>query len=178
MKFNPKIHHRKSIRLKNYDYSQLGLYFITICAEHGHCLFGTIQNDNMALNDAGNMIDSQWCELPNRFPSVVLHEFVAMPNHFHGVIELVGAIPCGCPSSDKADTKPAATIGDVVGAFKSLSTDEYIKNVKQNNWRPFAGKLWQRNYYEHVIRNEESYLKIAEYIQNNPLNWQKDKYFP
>ncbi len=112
------------------------------------------------------MIDSQWCELPNRFPSVVLHEYVVMPNHFHGVIELVGA-----------DTKSVATIGDVVGAFKSLSTDEYIKNVKQNNWRPFAGKLWQRNYYEHVIRNEESYLKIAEYIQNNPLNWQKDKYF-
>ena len=166
MKFNPKIHHRKSIRLKHYDYSQLGLYFITICAEQGHCFFGTIQNDNMALNDAGTMIDGQWCELPHRFPSVVLHEYVVMPNHFHGIIELAGA-----------DTKPAATIGDLVGAFKSLSTDEYIKNVKQNNWRPFAGKLWQRNYYEHVIRHEESYLKIAEYIQNNPLNWQKDKYF-
>ena len=174
MKFNPNIHHRTSIRLKNYDYSQAGLYFITICTEHRHCLFGTIQNGDMVLNDAGNMIVKQWHELPNRFPSVLLHEYVVMPNHFHGIIESVGAIPCGCP--DRPGTSPAPTVGDVIGAFKSLSTNEYIKNVKQNNWQPFAGKLWQRNYYEHIIRNEESYLTIAEYIQNNPLKWQEDKY--
>jgi putative transposase len=188
MKFNPNIHHRKSIRLKNYDYSQAGLYFITICTEHRHCLFGTTQNDNMALHDAGNMIDNQWHELPNRFPSVILHKYVVMPNHFHGIIELVGAIPCGCPDradtspattivADRAGTRPVPTLGDVTGAFKSLSTNEYIKNVKRNNWQRFAGKLWQTNYYEHVIRNEESYSKIAEYIQNNPLNWREDKYY-
>ncbi len=175
MKFNPNIYHRKSIRLKNYDYSQAGLYFITICTENRYCLFGTIQDNNMALNNAGNMIASHWRELPNRFPAVVLHEYVVMPNHFHGIIESVGAIPCGCP--DGAGTRPAPTIGDVVGAFKSLSTNEYIKKVKQNNWQPFAGKLWQRNYYEHIIRNEESYLTIAEYIQNNPLRWLEDKYY-
>jgi REP element-mobilizing transposase RayT len=188
MKFNPDIHYRKSIHLKNYDYSQAGLYFITICTENRHCLFGTIQNDTMVLNDAGNMIAIQWYELPNRFPSVVLHEYIVMPNHFHGIIESVGAIPCGCPDragtspapiivSDRAGARPASTIGEVVGAFKSLSTNEYIKNVKQNNWQSFAGKLWQRNYYEHIIRKEESYLKIAEYIQNNPLKWQEDKYY-
>ena len=170
MKFNPDIHHRKSIRLKNYDYSQAGLYFITICTEHCRCLFGTIQDGNMVLNDAGNMIAKQWHELSNRFLSVVLHEYVVMPNHFHGIIEFVGAIPCGCPG-------PVLTVGDVVGAFKSLSTNEYIKNVKQNNWQSFAGKLWQRDYYEHIIRNEASFLKIAEYIQNNPLKWQEDNYF-
>ncbi|HEY8096491.1 MAG TPA: transposase, partial [Methylobacter sp.] len=147
MEFNSVIHHRKSIRLKNYDYSQAGLYFITVCIEGRHCLFGHILNDSMILNDVGKMISSQWNELDNRFLSIALHEYVVMPNHFHGIIEFVGdvgAIPCGCPSP----RNPDPTIGDVVGAFKSLSTNEYIQNVKQNNWQPFAGKLWQRNYYE------------------------------
>jgi len=97
MKFNRAIHHRKSIRLKNYDYSRAGLYFITVCIENRYCLFGHIANDSMILNDAGNMIAGQWNELNNRFPSIALHEYVVMPNHFHGIIEFVGAIPCGCP---------------------------------------------------------------------------------
>jgi REP element-mobilizing transposase RayT len=184
MKFNPDIHHRKSIRLKNYDYSQTGLYFITICIHDRSPLFGKIIDGEMLLNAAGYMVANQWLQLPYRFSSIVLHEYIVMPNHFHGVIESVGAIPCGCPNAaiscgcpDRAGIKPAPTIGDVVGAFKSLSTNEYIKNVKQNNWRPFAGKLWQRNYYEHIIRNEESYLKIADYIQTNPLRWQEDTYY-
>jgi putative transposase len=97
MRSNPAIH-RKSIRLKNYDYSQAGLYFITVCVENRCCLFGHIHNDSMILNNAGNMIVSQWNELNNRFSSIVLHEYVVMPNRFHGIIELVGAIPCGCPT--------------------------------------------------------------------------------
>jgi putative transposase len=94
-------------------------------------------------------------------------------------IALIGRVqvpPLQLPA-DRAGTRPAPKVGDVVGAFKSLTTNEYIKNVKQNNWQSFAGKLWQRDYYEHIIRNEESYLKIAEYIQNNPLKWQEDKYY-
>lgn len=90
MKFNPTNHHRKSIRLKNYDYSQAGLYFITVCIENRHCLFGHISNDSMILNDAGNMIANQWNELNNRFPSIALHEYVVMPNHFHSIVEFVG----------------------------------------------------------------------------------------
>lgn len=172
MKFDPDMHHRNSIRLQGYIYSLPGLYFITICTENRHCVFGYIQNDYMVLNDAGNMIACQWNQLNNRFPAIALHDYIVMPNHFHGIIELVGAIPCGCPrktQNHRADTRSAPTIGDVVSAFKSLSTNQYIQNVKQNNWQPFAGKLWQRNYYEHIIRNEESYLKIAEYIQTNPI---------
>jgi hypothetical protein len=102
-----------------------------------------------------------------------------MPNHFHGIIEFVGAIPCGCPENRGQLGQPqgiAPTVGDVMSAFKSLSTNAYIQNVKQNNWPPFAGKLWQRNYYEHIIRDEDEYLKISEYIQNNPLKWQEDTY--
>ncbi|OQW90983.1 MAG: hypothetical protein BWK79_18145, partial [Beggiatoa sp. IS2] len=105
-------------------------------------------------------------------------------------VEFVGAIPCGCPDGariddnragvkgdNRAGIKPAPTISNVVGAFKSLSTNEYIKNVRRNNWPSFAGKLWQRNYYEHIIRSEELYSKFADYIQNNPLCWQEDVYY-
>lgn len=180
MKFNPDIHHRRSIRLKNYNYSQAGLYFITICVHDRLPLFGKIIDGEMLLNAAGYMVANQWLLLPYRFPSIVLHEYVVMPNHFHGVIESVGAIPCGClifcGCPEKEGINPAPTVGDVVGAFKSLSTNEYIRNVKQNEWQPFNKKLWQRNYYEHIIRNEEAYLKIAEYIQTNPLRWREDTY--
>jgi REP element-mobilizing transposase RayT len=98
MKFNPNIHHRHSIRLKHYDYSQAGLYFITVCTHDRSPLFGTIIDGENKINAAGKMVENQWLALPNRFPAVVLHEYVVMPNHFHGIIELVGAIPCGCPS--------------------------------------------------------------------------------
>lgn len=176
MKFNPDIHHRRSIRLKNYDYSQAGLYFITICIHDRSPLFGKIIDGEMLLNAAGYMVANQWLLLPYRFSTIVLHEYIVMPNHFHGIIESVGVIPYGCPDEDRTGINPAPTVGDVVGAFKSLSTNEYIRNVKQNEWQPFNGKLWQRNYYEHIIRDEEAYLKIAEYIQTNPLRWWEDTY--
>ena len=176
MKYNPDIHHRKSIRLKNYDYSQAGLYFITIFVNNRLPLFGKIINNEMFLNAAGYMVANQWLQLPYRFSSVVLHEYIVMPNHFHGVIEFVGDNRAWI-DSNRAGINPAPTVGDVVGAFKSLSTNEYIKNVKQNEWLPFTDKLWQRNYHEHIIRNEESYLNIADYVKTNPLRWQEDRYY-
>lgn len=118
----------------------------------------------------------------------VLTEFIVMPNHIHGVIFIVGAPPVGArkslgDSSSRADaiqragTRPAPTVvlGDVVGAFKSLSTNRYIRNVKQHGWAPFSGKLWQRNYYEHVVRNEKELNRIREYIRNNPTQWDTDE---
>lgn len=191
MKFNPDIHYRKSIRLKNYDYSLAGLYFITICVNNRLPLFGEIIDGEMLFRDAGIMIETEWHALSHRFESHLnLHEYVVMPNHFHGIIELVGAIPCGCPDSplvialilriqmrmEQGQGQPAPTIGDIVGAFKSLSTNAYIKNVKRKNWSAFDGKLWQRNYHEHIIRDENSYLKISEYIKTNPLKWREDIY--
>ncbi len=180
MTFDRNIHHRKSIRLKNYDYTQAGLYFITVCTQNRVTLFGTIIDGAMVMNAAGMMVADQWQALGNRFSSIKLHEYIVMPNHFHGIIELVGAIPCGCPipcgCSDWVGTRPAPTVGDIIGAFKSLSTHEYINHVKHHNWPPFSGKLWQRNYYEHIIRNEAAYLKIADYIQTNPLQWLEDSY--
>jgi putative transposase len=187
-----KKHRRRSIRLKDYDYSQSGLYFITICSQDRRCLFGEIADGVMILNDAGQMIREQWSILPNRFNSIELHEFIVMPNHFHGIVELVSEQTVGAPlvgalverhqmgqPQGIAPTAPEInpTIGDVIGAFKSLTTNEYIAGVKQKNWSPFNKKLWQRNYYEHIIRSEQSYLEIAEYIQNNPLKWLEDKYY-
>ena len=89
MTYNPFIHNRKSIRLKGYDYSQAGLYFITICVQNRECLFGKIGNDKIKLNDAGKMIETQWLNLKNRFPNIELHEYIVMPNHFHGILEIV-----------------------------------------------------------------------------------------
>jgi putative transposase len=166
MTFNPKIHKRRSIRLKGYDYSQTGLYFITICTQNKECFFGDITGGEMVLNNVGIMVENQWLNLQNRYQYIELHEYIVMPNHIHGIIQIVGGQP----------QRITPTVGDIVGAFKSLVTNEYIRNVKQNNWQRFNGKLWQRNYYEHIIRDEKSFLQIAEYIQTNPLKWQDDKY--
>jgi REP element-mobilizing transposase RayT len=89
MPYNPQIHHRRSIRLKGYDYSQAGLYFITICTQNRECLFGEIRSPEMILNDAGNIANECWLVIPNHFPNVVLHEFIVMPNHIHGIVEYV-----------------------------------------------------------------------------------------
>ena len=220
-KYNPNIHHRKSIRLKGYDYSQAGLYFITICVNRrGNPLwlpFGNIKNGEMMLNDAGRMVENEWWKLPQRFSNIELHEYVAMSNHFHAIIEIVGATLVVDQNDEKktvaqndrneqnnlaqpetvqpetvqsetvqpenqmgqpqgiAPTAKPKTVGDMVGAFQSIVTVEYIRGVKQLGWQPFNGKLWQRNYWEHIIRDELSYQRISEYIINNPKNWDNDK---
>ncbi len=89
MSYNSKIHNRRSIRLKGYDYSQAGLYFITICVQNREWLFGKIENDEMILNDAGKMVEIEWLNLKNLFPNIELHEYITMPNHFHGILEIV-----------------------------------------------------------------------------------------
>ena len=174
MKYNPDIHHRRSIRLQGYDYSQAGLFFIAIYTQKRLCLFGGIEKGIMQINDAGIMIAYQWQELKYRFENIKLHELIVMPNHFHGIIvfvrvPLVGTVGVPLVGTQGQPQGIAPTLGDVVGAFKSLSTNDYIRNVKQNNWQRFDKKLWQRNYYEHIIRDEISYYQISEYIQTNAL---------
>lgn len=170
MPFNHNIHHRRSIRLKGYDYSQAGLYFITICCNRkGNPLwlpFGKIENKEMILNDAGKMIETEWVALITRFQNIELHEYIVMPNHFHGILQIVG--------ETAGATK---TIGDMMGAFKSITTVEYIRGVKTLGWQRFDGKLWQRNYYENIIRDEQAYQNISNYVINNPAKWNEDKFF-
>jgi REP element-mobilizing transposase RayT len=189
MKYNPQIHHRRSIRLKGYDYAQAGLYFITICCQDRTCLFGEITDGEMILNDAGQMVETQWLALPNRFPNIALHEYVVMPNHFHAILEIVGATLVVVQNTEivgqqkgqsqgiaSIDMPVNKTIGDMMDAFKSITTVEYIRGVKNMGWQPFNGKIWQRNYHEHIIRNEQSYQPISNYIINNSAKWADNKF--
>ncbi len=184
MTYNPAIHHRRSIRLKGYDYSREGAYFITICTQNREFLFGEIVDGNMVLNDAGQMIETVWAEMPNYYKGIDIDIFQIMPNHFHGIIMIVGATPRGCPDRTGQAQGPAPTnaralsLPDAVHRFKTLTTKRYTDGVKQNNWPPFNKKLWQRNYYEHIIRDDESLNRIREYIINNPLKWDMDKNNP
>jgi putative transposase len=151
---------RRSLRLKGYDYAQAGAYFVTICTQDRACLFGDAVDDTICLSAAGQLAATLWNNMQNRFPEVDLDAFVVMPNHIHGIIVLsngakkVGAPLVGAHSRERAATRAAPTIGNVVGAFKSLFTVEYIQGVKESRWPRFQGRLWQRNYYEHVIRDE------------------------
>ncbi len=250
MVYNPRIHHRKSIRLKGYDYSQEGLYFITICVQNKKLLFGKIarpipihagadpsvcpinpDNDRqLILNDAGIMIEKWFLKLETKFPDIKCDIFVVMPNHVHCIIvnngegnsnlarknqinndldlerppingeksildepqnldesqnlvrlQNLGKSPLMSESSKMDES--SKILGEHVGSplssvmqwFKTMSTNEYIRGVKTLDWECFDGKLWQRNYWEHIIRDERSYNAIRKYIINNPRNWDVDK---
>ena len=197
--------HRRSIRLKDYDYSQQGAYYVTSVAQNRECLFGEVVNAEMILNGAGEMLRGHWLALPERFPNVELDtctapnavrckcEFVILPNHFHGIAVItdkrttmgkrattrvaptdgscVGAPLVGVRSDDNNHDP---VLGEIVGAWKSITTDEYIRGVSKLYWQPFDRKLWQRNYYEHIIRNEKDLDRIRKYIIDNPANWNED----
>ena len=186
-KYNPNIHHRRSIRLKGYDYSQAGLYFITICCQDRIHRFGHVANGEMKLNEFGTIAFNEWEKLPERFTNFELDVFQIMPNHMHGIIVLndidkwAGASPAQNNMENQNDldkgsgASPAPTIFDIVGAYKSLVVNVCIDICNLENKR--LGKLWQRNYYEHIIRDERSYQNISNYIINNPAKWEEDKFF-
>ena len=209
MKYDPEIHHRRSIRLKGYDYSQSGFYYITLCCQDREHFFGEIIDDEMVLNDAGKMVEKWFHELENKFTDIRCDEMVVMPNHCHFIVnniggKTVGADLCVCPYSDSPTVETTvgplgehvgspqrpvpgepsggplgASLGEHVGSplrsvvqwFKTMTTNEYIRGVKNIGWRRFNGKLWQRNYWEHVVRNEKSLENIRNYIINNPAKW-------
>ena len=192
-KYNPNIHHRRSIRLKGYDYSKAGAYFITICSENRICRLGNIAVGaglapaQMILNEFGQIAHNEWMKLLERFTNFELDVFQIMPNHIHGIIVLntVGAtLAVSQNDSDEnnisgldnsAGASPAPTVSDIVGAYKSLVANGCLDIYKSRNQT--MGKLWQRNYYEHIIRNEQSYHTISNYIVNNPAKWNDDKFY-
>jgi REP element-mobilizing transposase RayT len=209
--YNPEKHHRHSIRLKEYDYSQPGFYFVTICVQDRRCLFGSIVSKKMILNQYGKIINEEWQNMPIKYPHIKLHEYIIMPNHFHAIVEIMDAEGAGsarpvninenicileCASNeileyanndisectnkgrstwqtegqaDPAPTPPtpAITIGNIIGYFKYQTTKKIDLPVK----------LWQRNYYESVIRNKTSYQNRAKYTIDNPKNWERDKFY-
>jgi REP element-mobilizing transposase RayT len=180
-----KTHRRRSLRLPQYDYAQPGGYFITICTHDRVCLFGDNINGAMMLNDAGIMVEKYWNEIPQHFTHVTLDEHAVMPNHFHGIIFIVGAgssrpVQPGssrlmlldkcedCGKEGREDRAP--TVGNIVAYFKYQST-KHINVMRNGGFQ----KLWQRNYYERVIRNEKELFETRQYIINNPMNWELDE---
>ncbi len=174
MTYNPDLHHRRSIRLKGYDYSSEGMYFITICLNNRQHLFGEIVKQNgiqkMQLNEMGMIAHNEWLRTSQMRPNIELDEFVIMPDHLHGIIVIN-------PRDDmtyinRASTveqfgKPTSnTIPTIIRGYKSSVTKQI--NILRNT--PSV-PVWQRNYYEHIIRDKKSYYNIVNYIANNPINW-------
>ncbi len=194
--YDPLKHHRQSLRLKGYDYSTGGAYLVTICTHGRICLFGDVTDAEIHLNDIGCMVASEWERLPGRFPAIDLDAFIVMPNHIHGIIVITEAIspgpvgagdPAGAPlvgahqragTPDALRWRPALTLGDVVGAFKSVTTLHYADGVRTQGWPPFHRRLWQRNYHEHIIRSEGALSRIRAYIHDNPARWHTDRENP
>ncbi len=187
MTYDPDIHHRQSLRWDKHNYSSPGFYYVTICIHDHLSLLGNVQSGVMNLKDAGEMVDAVWFRIPTQFPTIQLDEHITMPNHFHGIIQIVRGATVGVPlvgtlnaamPRGRAPTRGAPTLGDVVGAFKSRTTDEYIVGVDQVDWPRFQKHFWQRNYYDHVIRDQDELEKIRDYIRKNPLMWTLDRYNP
>jgi len=180
MQYNHDIHRRCTIRLRGYDYAQAGAYFITICTQNRECLFGDIADGEMRMNAAGRMVLKIWNDLPQRFSNAEIDIVAVMPNHLHGIVSLHRrGDPCDrpLPSATKGGTLPDS-IGRLVQAFKSITTHQYIHGVKEQGWRPFPNRLWQRNYWEHIIRDEPELENTCAYIQNNPAQWAEDALNP
>ena len=207
---------RKPNRLRNYDYSQAGYYFVTICTLNRQQLFGEIIDRRMVTNDAGKMVERTWNELPKFYRGIQIDQFQIMPNHVHGIIVIIGKVgtgphndprintvgtgsvgtgPRACPDAIGLDdgqprgvvrtgtgslevparlSVPTMSLSDIVHRFKSFTTHKYMAGVKSDGWKAFDGKLWQRSFYDHIIRNEKSLDNIRAYIQNNPLRWELD----
>ncbi len=186
MTFNPEIHHRRSIRLQGHDYSQNGAYFVTVCVNKKLELLGNIENGEMILNDAGMMVSNLWQKMPEKFDGVFIDEFCIMPNHFHGILVIDNSIKQGAnmvsPLQNEIENitnvgvepcfNPIQGLPRFISWFKRISTNKYIRGVNENGWEPFYRKLWLRNYYERVIRNESDFEETRQYISSNPANWE------
>lgn len=175
----------KSHRLPEYDYSQPGWYFVTLSTRNMSCLFGDVRNGVINLTDAGRMIERVWQELPSYSSRIGLDIFQVMPNHFHGILIIkadlerapiasVGEKHKGFPQQQPATGAPLSLL-DLIARFKSLTTTQYIRGVKENNWTRFDKKLWGTRFHDHVIRTESALQSIRSYIQNNPRKWDLDR---
>jgi len=202
-KYNPDKHHRRSVRLRNYDYSQARLYFVTICVKNGECLFGKIIDGKLILNELGEIVKNEWLKTTELRPNVQLHEFVVMPNHFHTIFEIthkidnvemyctrpkntvVGLVGAYCirPNEIRPDENNANNTNNDGGVFNtplrspSQTVGAVIRGFKSAVSRQIGFSVWQRDMHEHIIRDRNAHARIAEYIVNNPINWEKDKFY-
>jgi len=185
-RYSPDIHHRRSIRLEGYDYAATGAYFITICAHERESLFGEIVAGEMLPGEYGRVVLSEWLKTGDIRQEVLLGEFVVMPNHFHGILKVKDGATChkGTAGHNKGTARRAPTVEQfgkpiadslptIIRSFKS-SVTKCINEIRNSPGLP----VWQRNYYEHVIRDEADYNRLAEYVTTNPQRWIEDKLHP
>lgn len=173
-RFNPDIDLRRSIRLKGYDYSSAGAYFVTLCVKGKRCLFGRIAEEIVDLFRIGKIVKRCWEEIPGHFKDVGLDEFVVMPNHLYGIVVISRrGTACRASTLERFRKPVAGSLPTVIRSFKSAVTR------RVNRMRASPGStFWQRNYYEHVIRNEKELNLIRQYIMDNPLKWEMDRENP
>ena len=225
MGYDPQKHHRRSIRLKGYDYTAPGAYFVTICTQDHVPMFGEVVEGDMCLDPYGHVVDTYWSRIPRHFPHVTLDAWVVMPNHVHGIIVITDPPAAGADASSPVDERggcrgeaipespsvtmrdlepappcisagqtgiasplqrrqqqqqpprphgaPSGSLGAIVGNFKSITT----RRINRMRHTP-GGQVWQRNYWEHIIRNQAAYERIQQYIENNPALWEEDQLHP
>lgn len=178
MPYNPDIHHRRSMRLQGYDYRQSGAYFVTICVHSRICLFGNVMAGKMQLNLYGAIAEEEWLRTPVLRPYIELDEYIIMPNHFHGILVITDtggaqrAAPLRTPPEKPIPFVAPGSLGAVMRAFKSAATKR-INELRETPGNP----IWQRGYYEDVVRNEKHLDHIRQYIQANPARWGEDQYY-
>ena len=158
---------RKRLRLENYDYSQCNAYFVTVCTHKRQQLFGTIVPSPVGAtlrgrpNNPDKMIEKWINELENKFDKVLVDCFCVMPDHLHLIIIIQNG--------------SASSLGTIMSWLKTMTTNDYIRNVKSGLFAPFDNKLWQRSYYDHIIRNEQDLEEKRDYISTNPIRWLEKK---
>ena len=172
----PQDRHRRSLRLKGYDYSQPGAYFVTMCTQSRECLFGEIANGEMMLNEYGKLVEEEWLKTPGMRTQVELDAFVVMPNHLHAIIvihEGATTMPMVGAHSSAPLRRAPQSLGSLIAGFKSAVT-KHINMLQISPGFP----VWQRNYYDHVVRDEDDINRIRQYIVNNPVRWAADENNP
>ena len=176
MKYNPDIHHRRSIRLKGYDYTQPGAYFVTICTYQRAEIFGEVINGEMKLSPLGEIVRQEWLQSAEIRKEIKIfeNEFVVMPNHVHGIHWIVESVGADGVRLTKQDARRASlrraprSLGSFIAGFKASVTSRAGRELNMTG-------IWQRNYYDHIIRNDRELNNVGWYIVNNPLNWQLDR---
>ena len=174
--YNSREHNRQSIRLKGYDYSKPGYYFITICVSNRYHLFGKVSEGCVYLNKYGEIAEKEWLYTEILRDNVRLDEFIVMPNHVHGIILITHQMNsrgvsqyASAVEPENNFRSPSNNLGAIVRGFKSTVT----KQINELNNQP-GDKVWQRNYYDHIIRNRQDLNRIRKYIRDNPENWEND----
>ncbi len=186
MTYDPNIHHRRSTRLKNYDYAQPGHYFITICSYEQRCIFGKVRDGKMQLNTLGQLLQEEWEQTPLIRPNVELGTYCIMPNHLHAIVHIKQQL-YDSPMPLGAFQSPSQTLGAIVRGYKGsvmrqlngLLDDYHEWNPTLFNYYQVAQlkakpSIWHKNYHDHIIRGKKAYEAIQKYILDNPLNWRKD----